>query len=347
MHKRKRTTDSGQEMEVQDLDWFIARQELEAESKQDAGSAPAPRPPTADAVWCFVFTNPNRELHDRFCALFPERSEEETRPLTGVTERSVTIFGESAVVHHIDVTDGGLDLDTFAVHLYSKFVVGPICVDGDPVAITSCVEEVGRRLGLEQLPVHKANRCNEMFEAMRQTKSPPDFDLLREFCHAIGMCEHLGPPPSLYRSPAFLQPRSGATSFEVLFTPFQAEEMTRRLESRRERSTNRRYRRRRQRKRKEPTEKELEEFILLRQAQLTHEKESAVEPPEAISAENMACKICMTNKINTVFAPCGHACACTKCCIGLETKGQNTDEDGMVKCPMCRKAVVLYLPFHI
>jgi hypothetical protein len=335
-YKRKKTIGRGEEMEIQDLDWFIAQQETSSE--------PEPQPPTPDAILCFVFLDLG--LYNRFCVLFPEDTKRETRPLVGVTERKATIFGEPAVIYNIDPADAGFDYDIFATHLYTNYVIGPICVGtGYFGSLEECMSRVATRLGVEERLVQKAKKCHEMFEAMRETSAHPDFDVLREFCHAIGLCDHEdGPVPVVLprHSPfhIFRTPARGnrGMSLEAIFTPYP-EDVARREESRR--------RRRRARKRKEPTEKELEEFIALRKAQHTHEKEAAEEQPETVSAKDMTCKICFDNKVNTVFAPCGHACACTKCCIQLETKGSNTDKNGMIKCPMCRQAVVLHLPFHL
>jgi len=335
-HKRKKTIGCGEEMENQDLDWFVAHQET--------SSCPEPQPPPPDAVWCFVFID--LDLFYRFCSLFPEDSKRETRPLVGVIERKATIFGESTVIYNIAPINAGFDYDIFATHLYTNFVIGPICVGTDYFGLLEdCMSRVAHRLGVEERLVQKAKKCHEMFEAMQGTSAPPDFDVLREFCHAIGLCEHEDgivpvmsgrhPPFRIFRTPAR---GTRVMNLETIFTPLQEDVA---------REESRRRRRRRARKRKEPTEKELEEFITLRQAQHTHEKEAAEENPETVSAEDMTCKICFENKVNTVFAPCGHACVCTKCCIRLETTGPNTDKDGMIKCPMCRQAVVLHLPFHL
>ncbi|CBY30349.1 unnamed protein product [Oikopleura dioica] len=41
-------------------------------------------------------------------------------------------------------------------------------------------------------------------------------------------------------------------------------------------------------------------------------------------AAEMACKVCLTKKINTVFVPCRHQCCCSDCAKRLEL------------CPICR-----------
>ena len=60
------------------------------------------------------------------------------------------------------------------------------------------------------------------------------------------------------------------------------------------------------------------------------EKAQDKEKTSTKEKENIECCICLENKINTVFIPCGHACMCKPC----SQKYQR--DDG---CPMCRKSI--------
>lgn len=99
------------------------------------------------------------------------------------------------------------------------------------------------------------------------------------------------------------------------------------------------------RKRFDRKEKDLNDFNALKRAQHSHKKKfkGKTEKPTKITAKGMTCKICMTTKINSVMVPCGHACACSNCCFEISTK----TESSQWKCPMCRKTIILVLPFYI
>lgn len=103
----------------------------------------------------------------------------------------------------------------------------------------------------------------------------------------------------------------------------------------------------RKRTRREPTERDLEDFITLKQAQIEHEKVECSENPKPRSAEELTCKICYTNEINVVLLPCGHASSCSECSINIETKGTKRIPNERSKCPICREETILVLPFHL
>ena len=53
-------------------------------------------------------------------------------------------------------------------------------------------------------------------------------------------------------------------------------------------------------------------------------------------SDNVTCKICMTNKVNMVYIPCGH-CFCSEC------DNRNTKR----LCPICRKSINSTQKFYI
>ncbi len=180
----------------------------------------------------------------------------------------------------------------------------------------------------------------------------------RDRDRAEGTPRHVG---EVYRCEPGYEPGSPAMNYMNRLAEREREAHSRRRSSDRPRfatavplSEYRRMRResrateeREKKKRAAPTERELEEFIELRKAQQNHEKMAVDAEPEAVSAQDMTCKICMDNKIDTVLVPCGHACACSKCCVNIETKGTGAIRGEPLKCPMCRKSVIFAQPFHL
>ncbi len=55
---------------------------------------------------------------------------------------------------------------------------------------------------------------------------------------------------------------------------------------------------------------------------------STPEPTREDSAD-LICKICMSNRVNVAFVPCGHTMACSECSTNLKGK----------PCPMCREPI--------
>ena len=47
-----------------------------------------------------------------------------------------------------------------------------------------------------------------------------------------------------------------------------------------------------------------------------------------MSIEETTCTICMENKKNVVFLPCGHMCTCAQCAPQVD------------RCPLCRENIV-------
>jgi hypothetical protein len=56
-------------------------------------------------------------------------------------------------------------------------------------------------------------------------------------------------------------------------------------------------------------------------------------PAEEAGAEECACKICMSNKVQTIFQPCGHAVACGACAAQMSGRGEQ------LECPICRASL--------
>ena len=48
------------------------------------------------------------------------------------------------------------------------------------------------------------------------------------------------------------------------------------------------------------------------------------------------CVLCFDHEIDTVFLPCGHACACRACVVAL-CKHHCEEKSGALPCPVCRK----------
>ena len=51
------------------------------------------------------------------------------------------------------------------------------------------------------------------------------------------------------------------------------------------------------------------------------------------------CVLCIDKEIDTVFLPCGHACACRSCATRLYDAHVQKGDRGSVACPVCRKDV--------
>jgi hypothetical protein len=45
------------------------------------------------------------------------------------------------------------------------------------------------------------------------------------------------------------------------------------------------------------------------------------------------CVICLDEKPNVVFGPCGHSCMCNTCCEQMKKIKQSN------QCPLCRRAI--------
>ena len=45
------------------------------------------------------------------------------------------------------------------------------------------------------------------------------------------------------------------------------------------------------------------------------------------------CVICLDEKPNIVFGPCGHSCMCNTCCEQMKKIQQSK------QCPLCRRAI--------
>ena len=54
--------------------------------------------------------------------------------------------------------------------------------------------------------------------------------------------------------------------------------------------------------------------------------------PHAMVEDNQLCVICSTNKIDTVFYPCGHKSACYECSLIIK-------KNYKMECPMCRQPI--------
>ncbi|KAN0071784.1 hypothetical protein V8E54_010380, partial [Elaphomyces granulatus] len=56
---------------------------------------------------------------------------------------------------------------------------------------------------------------------------------------------------------------------------------------------------------------------------------------------NMECKSCMTQLVDTILLPCGHAILCRWCAAQHISSIRNdpTRPKGNVTCPLCRKSV--------
>ena len=70
--------------------------------------------------------------------------------------------------------------------------------------------------------------------------------------------------------------------------------------------------------------------LLFNIKRITKKYPSKSSPPKKGKSENGICCICLSNKINAICIPCGHACMCKKC---------SNDYDKNDACPICRKNI--------